>query len=298
MSKNPELPAHTLFFTILGQTIRIVCRGRPSLAQAISANYASLAAGPDGRIPDLEYVVTEQIDTRALSVARAERSVDAVPGLGELLYVLEKDITVALQQRRPDLLFLHAAALEYAGLAYLLAGESGGGKSTTAWGLIHHGFGYLSDELSPVDLASLCVLPYPHALCLKRRPPPAYPLPATDVLVFDKTTHVPVSALPGAIVAQPCRLGGVLFVRYHEGAAAPALRAIGAAEAGARLYTTTLNALAHPNGGLDAVVQIVRSVPCFALACADLRATCQAVRKLVLDRDSRNPSQRTRPSAE
>ena len=50
-------------------------------------------------------------------------------------------------------------------------GKTGAGKSTTAWGLLHHGFSYLSDELAPIDLETLEVLPYRHALCLKRRPP-------------------------------------------------------------------------------------------------------------------------------
>ena len=189
---------------------------------------------------------------------------------------MEQAIVVAVQERRPDLLFLHAAALERDGGVILLVGESGHGKSTTAWGLLHHGFGYLSDELAPVDPKSLEVMPYPHALCLKRRPPPAYPLPAA---AFDlgATMHVPVRAMPGRAPASPCALKAVVFVRHEPGARDPVLRPIGSADAAARLYVSTLNALAHPARGLDAVLRVATRSSCFSLQAAELARTCELV---------------------
>ena len=169
--------------------------------------------------------------------------------------------------------------------AWLLVGESGNGKSTTAWGLLHHGFRYLSDELSPIDLTTLQVHAYPHALCLKQ-PPPVYPLPANRVLDLGATLHVPVDALPGALAAGPCDLGAVIFVRYGGHRPAPLLRAIGPAEAGARMYTCTLNALAHPDQGLDAVLHVAERIPGFALDSADLRTTCEALARLAVNRNA------------
>ena len=277
---RPAESAQVLSFLILGQYVKVVC-GDASLRSVISANYGPSVATLGERLPDLEYVVTGNRGADGFSLARRGQPATAVPDMGRLVFHLEKDVTVALQERRPDLLFLHAAALEHHGKAYLLAGESGNGKSQTAWGLLHHGFRYLSDELSPVDPHSLCVFPYPHALCLKRRPPPAYPLPTADVLDLGATIHVPLQALPAAAAPGPCELGAVLFVRYCEGLHAPVLRAIGAAEAGARMYVTTLNALAHPSHGLDAVVRIAQRVPCFSLESADLRMTCEMVSDMV-----------------
>ena len=196
--------------------------------------------------------------------------------LGELVFQLEKAIIVAIQERRPDLLFLHAAALERDRAAWLFVGASGAGKSTTAWGLLHHGFSYLSDELAPIDLDTLEVLPYPHALCLKRRPPPPYLLPA-ESLDLGRTIHVPARYLPSVSRLDAYALKAVFFVsqdaRRHE----PVLRRVSTAEAAARLYVSTLNALAHEARGLDAVLRVAGRVSCFVLQAGDLESTCKLI---------------------
>jgi hypothetical protein len=277
---RPERSTHVLSFLILGQYVQVACENA-SLTRVILANYRSLVATLGERHPDLQYVVADNPEFNTFALARPGRPAITAPGIGELLFYLEKDITVALQEKRSDLLFLHAAALEHSGKAYLLAGGSGNGKSTTAWGLLHHGFRYLSDELSPIDLNSLYVLPYPHALCLKQPIPIAYSLPAADVLEFGDTIHVPVHVLPTTASPGPCELGAVLFVRYREELRAPVLRPISPAEASARMYITALNALAHPNHGLDAVVHIAERVPCYSLDSADLRITCDIVSQMI-----------------
>jgi hypothetical protein len=203
------------------------------------------------------------------------------PSLGwsdadDLLFLLEKGITVEVQKRRSDLYFLHSAALEWKGKACLLAADSGGGKSTTTWALLHHGFRYLSDELSAIDLRSMQVFPYPHALCLKH-PPPDYPLPA-ETINLGRTLHVPVHALPAEAIEEPLPLGAVFLVKYRPDLSEPHLHPISAAEAGARLYLTALNALSHPHRGLDAAICIAERVPCFAIESAGLPATCALIR--------------------
>src|SRR5262249_34553065 len=151
------------------------------------------------------------------------------------------------------------------GRGYLLAGHSGSGKSTTAWGLLHGGLAYLSDELAPIDPASLQVHAYPHALCMKRAPPPAFPLPPAGVQHLGRTLHVPVAHLPGGPGPARCAVEAIVLVRHDRTRAAPTLRRLGPAEAGARLYTTALNALAHPDDGLDVVLGIASRVRCYEL---------------------------------
>jgi hypothetical protein len=56
------------------------------------------------------------------------------------------------------------------------------------------------------------------------------------------------------------------------------VRAIGPAEAGARLYANALNALAHADHGLDAVARIAEHVPCFSVSSAGLPSTCRLIR--------------------
>ncbi len=204
--------------------------------------------------------------------------------LGDLLYALEHDLTVSLQRRRPDLLFLHAAALECGGRACLLAGDSGHGKSTTAWGLVHRGFNYLSDELSPIDVVDMQVHAYPRALCLKRDPPSTHPLPALGVRHLGDTLHVATASLPTATGPSICPIDAIVFVRYDPTLAAPALRRLSSAEAAARLYTTTLNALAHTDHGLDAVLRVAELSRCFAVDAAELTTTCDLIFERVVGR--------------
>jgi len=163
---------------------------------------------------------------------------------------------------------------------FLLAAESGTGKSTTTWALLHHQFSYMSDELSPVDLDSMQVWPYPHALCLKEPPPKPYPLPAVTI-DLGRTLHVPTRALPSATLSSARPLGGLFLLARCPELREPEMRAIGPAEASARLYVTALNPLAHPNHGLDAVVRITQHVPCFAVSAAELSATCALIRSTV-----------------
>ena len=101
--------------------------------------------------PALRYVVCKTGDG-SFGIVRDAQSFLSASDDGDFLFQMEKEITIEIQKRRPDLYFLHAAVLDYNGLGLLLVANSGGGKSTTTWALLHHGFRYLSDELAPIDL--------------------------------------------------------------------------------------------------------------------------------------------------
>src|SRR5687768_14336392 len=57
-------------------------------------------------------------------------SVLALETVDELLFHLDKSITIDLQHLRPDLLFVHAAALAWRGRVAVLSAPAGTGKST------------------------------------------------------------------------------------------------------------------------------------------------------------------------
>ncbi|MEO9149569.1 MAG: hypothetical protein ABI212_09415 [Burkholderiaceae bacterium] len=276
------MPGHLIFFEVfrfsaVGQPVSIDCDDA-SATEVLWANFAAMAQfarGGDTAPEALSYRVRVSHPGALLTLScRGESPADFVD-MGKLLYALEKDLTISLQRRRPDLLFLHAAALERGGRGYLLAGDSGNGKSTTAWGLLHRRFCYLSDELSPIDTASMQVHAYPHALCMKSHPPPTHPLPPSTIVQHLGTTmHVPVASFPAAIGPAVCPIEAIVFVRYARELTVPVLRKLGSAEAGARLYTTALNALAHSERGLDAVLHIASKARCFVLETADLDQSC------------------------
>lgn len=275
----PSPQSHSVSLRILGQHIRVVCPD-PALREIVTVNFGAMAAPDQCARADLEYRVSTDDAQAPIALTRSGEPALAADAPGDFLYLLEKDITVELQKRRPELFFLHSAAVDWRGGCYLLAAESGSGKSTTTWGLLHHGFRYLSDELSPIDLDSLMVAPYPHALCLKQSPAPDYRLP-DSAMRLGRTIHVPAQALPSAFVTGPRPLRGVLLVKHCPDVRQPVMHSISAAEAGARLYVAALNALAHANRGLDAAIRIAERVPCFAVATGDLAMTCAVIRSRI-----------------
>ena len=259
---------------VVGQAVEIVCDD-PAAASALRENYEALSCD-EAEDADLRYRVSAGPSPPGLLLRRNDGHTLLAADLGELVFELEKAIIVAIQERRSDLLFLHAAALERDGAVWLFVGESGAGKSTTAWGLLHHGFSYLSDELAPIDLGTLKVFPYPHALSLKRRPPPPYLLPA-DYVGLGRTIHVPVRSLPSVSRLDPCALQAVFFLSQHARGRKPVLRRVSTAEGAARLYVSTLNALAHEARGLDAVLHVASRVCCFMLQAGDLESTFKLI---------------------
>jgi hypothetical protein len=261
-------------FRIFERRVVASCE-EPAIARLLDHNFGQLRSPVPGDQPaDLDYTLRRDSDGFVLERSHGEPLCAAEEG--ELLYLLEKDLTVALQLLRRDLYFLHAAALASTDSAVLVVGASGAGKSTLSWALCHHGFRYLSDELAPIDLVRLDVHAYPHALCLKAAPPEPYELPKST-LETTWTLHVPTSALPGG-VGDTARLRAIFFLESDfSRPVEPAVRPISAAAAGARLLANALNPLAHAADGLDPAIAIAQCVRRFELRPGNLERTCALV---------------------
>jgi hypothetical protein len=246
----------------------------PVCKKLLLANYGFFQV--TSKYPVLSYVVNRRKADRFLILRGSDPPLQAHDD-GDFLFLFEKDLTIELQKVRPTLYFVHAAVLEHQGKGLMLIAASGGGKSTTTWALCHHGFRYLSDELGPVDVRTLKVVPYPHALNLKEAPP-SYPLPPQTVRT-SRTLHVPVETLPGGVQSAPTPLAAIFFLFYRPDACSPEIQPVNRAEAGARLFANALNALAHPGDGLDAALEIAANCSCFELTSNDLMETCCIVRR-------------------
>jgi hypothetical protein len=189
-------------------------------------------------------------------------------------------LAIETQRLRSDLLFIHGAVVAADGQAIALVAPSGTGKSTTSWGLLHHGFDYLSDELAPIDPRTMRVHAFPRALLLKANPSSAYPLPS-DAISVGRVTCLPTFSFPCETVTRPLRLKSILFLRSFKERKSPALRPLSKTDATVRLLTNALNPLAHPAGGVDAAIEIVSKATCFELIVGGLGATCDVVTKFV-----------------
>jgi len=262
---------------ILDVSINIHCAD--SLIQnVLLSNFGALQAlNPiPVKTAEISYAV-EGVNDDQFNVLRSGEPLITNADLYDLIYCLEKDITVEIQKIRNDLLFIHAAALEYNNKACMIVAPSGSGKSTTTWASLHHGFKYLSDELSPIDLSTMRVSAYPHALCLKADPPTPYVLPE-NVIRTTATIHVPVDYLPASVSDIPVPLAAIFFLKYNPDADEPTLHEISAAEASARLYANALNPLAHPEGGIDAGIAVARNCARFNVTSADLTKTVKLIK--------------------
>jgi hypothetical protein len=247
----------------------------PGCRKLLSGNFGFFEK--PGQDPVLEYAVCRQADG-TVEIRRGGEFFSSASDDGDFLFQLEKEITIEVQKRRPDLYFLHAAVLDYNDLGLLLVASSGGGKSTTTWALSHHGFRYLSDELAPINLKTLEVFPYSHALSLKRHPSSPYGLPK-EIIQTSRTVHVPVSALPGGSKHVATSLAAIFFVSYRPDLESPSATPIGRTEAAARLFANALNPLAHSGEGLDGVLEITARCSSFELTTNDLGQTCAVIRR-------------------
>lgn len=251
---------------------------RPFVPHSASATQPAQASAPtpaDGRI-DLEIRPAEE-DPARLEILLDGRKVQDVGGLGDLLHQLDNELTVALELACPHLYFVHAAALADGCKVTLLVGDSGAGKSTTAYALAAAGCDYLSDELAPIEPGTGLVHTYARALVLKRPPPPPLALPE-DSLRTEWTYHVRPTSLGARIAAGPLPLGRIVFVRYSPEHPGPVLRPLSAGEATMKLYQGALNQLAHPSLGLDDTIGLVRRAACFDLLAAEIGPTVDLLR--------------------
>jgi hypothetical protein len=266
-----------LRYAAVGVPFAIDCEDE-EFRRVLAQDLEALEDCAPGAAPALTYRVARGLGEGF--VIRRNHTVLHAVSVADAAYAIEKDLTLELQRRRQELCFFHAAAVEFDGHAYLLAAESGNGKSTITWALLHHGFRYLTDELSAVDVPALEVHGFPYALSLKAPPPSPFGLPAV-ALVLDNLLHIPVRSMPRGALRMPVPIAGVFLIEYRPGRQHPFARPLSAAEAASRLYVCLLNALAHPEHGLDAVLDLVSRVPVFALETADPESTCRLISGIV-----------------
>jgi hypothetical protein len=196
----------------------------------------------------------------------------------DLIYQLDKQITLAMQLERGDLFFLHAAAVAVNGRAIAMPAFPGTGKSTLTLALTQRGLDYLSDELAPLDLQARSVEPYSRALCLKTLPP--FPCSVPDgTLRVGSRFHVPTTSLGAVARIHALPLGAIVFP--HRGNVGPQrFRRLTTASAATCLMAHLLNGLAHDNYGLDAAITLSRAVPCFELDLHDLASAADEIAAL------------------
>ncbi len=188
--------------------------------------------------------------------------------------------------------FLHSAAVAHGGRSALVVGASGSGKSSTALCCLLAGLEYLGDDHCLLDMAET---PRVHSIyaAAKLHETQLARFPELDAFIVNPHRVAPEKGVailhPGfaAQLPQSRPLVAVLVPKI-TGGAATSIRPVSPAAALAALAPSTLLQMASADrGGLAAMAQLVRRVPCFALELGTEKAEIAgAVRAFLEERGS------------
>lgn len=169
-------------------------------------------------------------------------------------------------------ILLHAAAIARNGMALILPGNTGAGKTTLATWLVCRGFEYLTDELLSIDTEAMSVNGFARPLHLKKAALPLFAemidMGSDAVMESPLGSHLSPTRLGAQVMrfARPC---AVVLPEYRAGARFE-LRALPKAQAATRLMGYVINARKNQQHGFDRVSGLVESVPAFMMTYADL----------------------------
>lgn len=141
-------------------------------------------------------------------------SYEAGPSLRAAIRWARYQAIEALIRARTDLLWLHGAVAGWRGRALVMPGRRGRGKSTMVTELCRRGWTFLTDDILPLDPATLHVLPFPQVPEIRRDP--GREMPEAWLAAVAKTevaldARVGREALPVEAIVLPAarRTGGV-----------------------------------------------------------------------------------------
>jgi plasmid stabilization system protein ParE len=209
----------------------------------------------------------------------ADEQLAASDGLGEVLEQLLWHVNAETFRTTGSFLLIHAGAVTTpAGDGLLLPGASGAGKSTLVAALVESGYGYLSDEVAPIDPVTGRVYPYPKALTLKRRAsnPLAHLTSSNEPPLIRGQWHVSSEDIRPGALAGPAEVRYVILPRYEEGSEIEVL-SITAAEAVSHLARSTLNLPVYGARALPLLARLCRGTRGYLLTSGRLD---QAVRTI------------------
>jgi hypothetical protein len=195
---------------------------------------------------------------------RGLEEVDLTPQLVEQLtdYV-KREVLLQFIESRPDLLWLHAAAVERDGSALLISGPSGQGKSTIATRLCDAGWRLLSDDAAPVRMDADVVLPFPQSAY--RRKYPGRELAENEMGFFEKEE---VLMEESALQLMPTPIRAIIFPLFRYGAPSElTLRLPG--EGALDFLRNCTNFADHQEIAVERVARLAQTVPMYHLTYGD-----------------------------
>ncbi len=206
---------------------------------------------------------------------------------GEGLPYLEWAINWCIATRCHFYLMLHAAVVEKAGVALIMPGLPGAGKSTLSAYLAHNGWRLLSDEFCLLRPGTCEVIPFPRLIPLKNESIEVIRQAVGDARIgpsFAGTRKGTVAhvAPPAAHTrcAEPAQARVVVKPQYVAGAAAE-LTDMAAAQCFVELSNNAFNYQILGREGFDTVAALARSTQAYQLRYGDLEQARDALQQVV-----------------
>jgi hypothetical protein len=188
-----------------GRQVLIEAR-EPRVRRAVAATFGQACQPPQGN-PIARLTLRRVRGGYAILGSCEPHSADGT--LADALRSLRYQATLHLIAVRPDLVWLHAAAVARDGRALLIAGPGGSGKSSLATELVGVGFRYLGDDVIPLDPVRGIAYPFPVTPTVRSRPSGPLPREAVATLPRFAVALDAIRVAPG-----PVPVGLVLFPGY------------------------------------------------------------------------------------
>jgi hypothetical protein len=198
------------------------------------------------------------------------------------------DIHSIVHQESHDYLFIHAGVVAWNDRRVVLPAEPDAGKSTLVASLMRLGFGYLSDELAPIDPVTSAIYPFPkhvsvanHGLEHIAGGEPSLPddYPELTLELADRFLR-PQDLSSHYAAHGPADL--IFFLSADRGGS-PEVRELSSAETLAALLGHTLNAERYGERGVKLLALVTAAAKSFELRGGSSADRADLIRSIVVD---------------
>ena len=233
-----------------------VCADDPAVLAGVERQFQHMLSTRSAEVVAALQVRRHSTGYRLLGSVAAE---SAEGSLSMILSSLYYQVVIRLIDSQPKLLWLHAGSAAYQGRAVLVSGASGSGKSTLVTSLCNRGWSFLSDDVVPVDLSALTVLPFPQMPMVRKNcgrelePDRIQDLPKTKPL------------LPADRVSSRAAPVAALILPRYTSSGLRGLSPCSPAQACMELLRNCLNFKVHRESAVQGLCALVKQVPAFYL---------------------------------
>jgi HprK-related kinase A len=278
-----ELPQRELARRLAGSGLRLrtgpvvnrIQSELPKIAHGIALHYADHAIEDSAGFADFHVRVAPPRSLRRWMNPQVHFQFDgARPFLplpaDQAFPMLEWGLNWCVSSHCHQFLIVHAASVERSGLALLLPGPPGSGKSTLCAGLVNRGWRLLSDELTLLDLGTGHVVPLPRPVSLKNASidairhfsPDAVLSPPVHDTVKGSVAHMKAPTDSVRRAREAARPRWIVLPHYESGAAAR-LAPLSKARAFMHLADHAFNYDVHGRRGFELLGQVITDTDCF-----------------------------------